>query len=178
MTRTERTGFTLFELALALSLMGAAVLGGVLLLDQLTDGTSRIVATGDENARVTNAARLLQRLIFDARPSGDTSRKFLGDERSVSMLSKCAVPGGWAETCAVTLTIDDRRDSSAVVADLSIGGSLVLRRDGVRLEWRYLDPTPGDPWATHWASATTLPAALALVSATDSLVFPIQARRD
>ena len=179
MTRAARTGFTLFELVLALSLVGGAMLGGALLLDQLNDGTARIVAAGDENTRVANAGRLLQRIIFDAHPSGDTSRKFVGDERSASMLSRCAVPGGWAESCSVTLTIDDRGDSSAVVVDLAIGGSLVLRRDAARRQWRYLDPSPGDTtWAVHWSSATTLPAALALVSGTDTLVFPVQVRRD
>jgi hypothetical protein len=65
------------------------------------------------------------------------------------------------------------------VAELSIGGSLVLRRDATRCAWRYLDATPRDTaWATHWSSGTTLPAALALVSAIDTIVFPVQVRRE
>ncbi len=71
-------------------------------------------------------------------------RKFVGDDRSASFCSLCDVPGGWSEPCDATLTIDDRGDSSAIVADLSIGGSLVLRRDATRHAWRYFDATPKD----------------------------------
>jgi len=175
----SRAGFTLLELILALSLTGAAMLGAVLLLDQLDDGAARIVAGRADTDRDANGARLLRRLVFGAYASADTMRKFVGDERSMSFQSMCDVPGGWSESCDVTLTIDDRGDSSAVVADLSIGGSLVLRRDAARYAWRYVDATPTDTaWATHWSSGTTLPAALALVSLTDTIVLPVQVRRE
>lgn len=175
----SRRGFTLLELILALSLTGAAMLGAVLLLDQLDDGTARIVARRADADREANGARLLRRLVFEAHASADTMRKFVGDDRSASFHSLCDVPGGWSEPCDATLTIDDRGDSSAIVAELSIGGSLVLRRDATRCAWRYLDATPRDTaWATHWSSGTTLPAALALVSASDTIVFPVQVRRE
>jgi len=164
---------------LALSLVGGVMLGGVLLLDQLEDATSRIVAKSADTGREANGARLLRRIVFEARTSLDTTRKFAGDTRSVSFLSWCDVPAGWREPCDVSLTIDERDDSSAVMADLSIGGSFVLRRDAGRRAWRYLDASPRDTaWATHWASATTLPAALALTSSADTVVFPVQVRRD
>jgi hypothetical protein len=169
----------LLELILALSLTGAAMLGGVLLLDQVNDETARIIARGAGGDRESNGARVLRRLIVEAHASNDTMRKFAGDERSVSFQTRCDTPGGWSEPCDATLAIDDREDSSAVVADLSVGGSLTLRRDpGWRL-WRYLDANPRDTaWATRWSSATTLPAAVALVSARDTIVFPVQVRRD
>jgi prepilin-type N-terminal cleavage/methylation domain-containing protein len=179
MSRRRRRGFTLLELILALSLGGAAMLGGLLLLDQLNDGTGRIVAQTAATDREANGARLLRRIIFETHTNPDTTRRFTGDERSVSLLSWCDVPGGWSEPCDVTLSLDAREDSSAVVADLSIGGSFVLRRDSSRRAWRYLDATPRDTaWSTHWSSGTTLPAALALVSARDTIVFPVQVRRD
>src|SRR5262249_34076628 len=155
------------------------MLGAVLLLDQLNDETARIVARGADSDRESNGARLLRRLIFDARTSSDTTRKFAGDDRSLSLHTRCEVPGGWSEPCDATLAIDDPVDSSAVVADLSIGGSWTLRRDVGRRAWRYRDPSCRDStWSTHWSSGTTLPAAVALISATDTIVFPIQARRD
>lgn len=157
------------------------MLGAVLLLDRLDDEAARIVERSANTDRESNGARLLRRLIFDAHASGDTTRKFVGDDRSVSFHTLCDVPGGWSEQCDATLAIDDRDDSSAVVADLSIGGSLVLRRDAGRRGWRYVDATSRDSaWATHWSSGTTLPAALALVSggARDTIVFPIQVPRD
>jgi prepilin-type N-terminal cleavage/methylation domain-containing protein len=175
----RRGGFTLLEVILAVSLVGAAILGGVLLLDQLNDGAARIVAEGAATDRASNGDRLLHHLIFEAHASADTNRKFAGDDRSASFRSRCEVPAGWLESCDVTLAVDDRGDSSAVVADLSLGGSLVLRRDAGRWAWRYLDTTPRDTaWATHWASGTTLPAALALISASDTIVLPVQVRRD
>lgn len=179
MSRRSRSGFTLLELVLALSLVGAAVLGGLLLLDQLNDGTERIVAESAATDREANGARLLRRIVFEAHTSPDTSRKFAGDDRSVSLLSWCDAPGGWSEPCDITLSIDARDDSSVVVADLSLGGSLVLRRESARRTWRYVDATARDTaWATHWSSGTTLPAALALVSARDTIVFPVRVSRD
>ena len=165
------------------------MLGAVLLLDQLDDGAARIVARRADTDREANGARLLRRLVFEAHASADTMRKFVGDDRSASFHDLCDVPGGWSEPCdawspvwsrrVASLTIDDRGDSSAIVADLSIGGSLVLRRAAARHAWRYLDATPKDTtWATHWSSGTTLPAALALVSASDTIVFPVQVRRE
>jgi len=155
------------------------MLGAGLLLDQLDDGTARIIARRADTDREANGARLLRRLIFEGHPSADNTRKFVGDHRSASFHSLCDVPAGWSEPCEATLTIDDRGDSSAIVADLSIGGSLVLRRDATRRAWRYLDASPTDTvWASHWSSGTTLPAALAIVSASDTIVFPVQVRRD
>ncbi len=169
----------MLELMLALSLVGAAMLGGVLLLDQLGDSAGRIVAESANMDREANGSRLLRRLILEAYVSVDTNRKFVGDERVASLLSWCEVPGGWAEPCAVTLTIDERGDSSAVSGDLSIGGTFVLCRLAGRRAWRYLDPASRDTiWSTHWSSATTLPAAVALISGTDTIVFPVQVRRD
>ena len=132
MSSRSRRGFTLLELILALSLTGAAMLGAVLLLDQLDDGTARIVARRADTDREANGARLLRWIIFEAHVSPDTMLKFVGDDRSASFQSLCDVPGGWSEPCDATLTIDDRGDSSAIVADLSIGGSLVLRRGATR----------------------------------------------
>lgn len=177
--RPDRRGFTLFELMLALALVGGAMLGAVLLLDALNDDAGRIASEGARTTREGNAERELRRLVLDARPDDDTTRRFLGDARSVSMHTRCAVPAGWSEPCDVTLAVDDRGDTTAVDAELSRGGSLVLLRDTARREWRYLDPAPRDTvWATHWSSATTLPVALALVSASDTIVLPIQVRRD
>jgi len=154
------------------------MLGAVLLLDQLNDGTARIVARRADADREANGGRVLRRLIFEAHTSDDTTHKFVGDDRSVSFHSLCDMPGGWSEPCDATLTIDDRGESSAIVAELSIGGSLVLRRDAARHVWRYLDAPKDTAWSAHWSSGTTLPAALALLSANDTIVFPVQARRE
>jgi len=178
-SRRRRSGFTLLELILALALVGSAMLGGVLLMDQIDDSGARIVAESARMHREANGASLLRRLIAQARVNDDTTRRFVGDERTVFLASVCDVPGGWPEPCDVTLAIDERGDSCAVVADLSIGGALVLRRDAGNRAWRYLDAAPRDSsWATHWSSGTTLPAALALVSAHDTVVFPVQVRHD
>ena len=181
MRTRSRRGFTLLELILAMSLVGAAMLAGVLLIDQLNDGAARIVAQSADTDREANGARLLRRLIFEAHTSADTTRPFAGDVRSLSFISWCDVPGGWREPCHVTLSIDERGDSSAVAADFSPGGPLVLKREAGHRAWAYLDASPRDTvWATHWSSGTTLPAAVALLagSRSDTVVFPVQVRRD
>lgn len=119
--RRLRSGFTLVELVAALAVAGFAMLGGVLLLDQIGDSAQRIARDGAEAPREGNGARLLVRLLADARANEDTTKRFSGDAHTLTFWSSCDVPGGWMEPCRVTLAIDLRGDSSTVRASLSTG---------------------------------------------------------
>jgi prepilin-type N-terminal cleavage/methylation domain-containing protein len=179
MLRGSRNGFTLVELILALSLTGFAMLGGVMLLDQLGDSTNRITREGARVARDGNGERLLGRLLLDATVSTDTTNKFLGNEHSVVFSTTCEVPGGWTEPCRATLAIDTRDDSSAVLAELSTGESHSLRRQPGAAELRYFDPSTGRDtvWVRQWSSNVTLPGAVALVLRGDTAIYPVSGAR-
>jgi prepilin-type N-terminal cleavage/methylation domain-containing protein len=170
-------GFTLVELIAALAIIGFVMLGGMLLLDQLGDSAERIAHTGKLAAREGNGARMLHRLLADVSTNADTTKPFRGDEHSVELWSLCDVPGGWAESCHVSLAIDERADSSAVLAQLSTGGSVSLRRQRGLAVFRYYDPTSDTLWARQWTSHVTLPIAVALIVERDTIVLPVGAVR-
>jgi prepilin-type N-terminal cleavage/methylation domain-containing protein len=177
MRRPEPLGFTLLELMAALALVGFAMLGGIMLLDQLGDSGERIVSEGVLAAREGNGARLLRRLLADATESSDSTKTFRGDERSLDFWSLCDVPGGWAEPCHVSLAIDERTDSTVVLARLSTGGSLALRRQRGTSSFRYYNPSSDTLWLRDWSSHATLPVAVALVGERDTTVFAVSVAR-
>lgn len=177
MRHRSRRGFTLLELIIALAAVGFVMLGGVMLLDQLGDSAERIVDNGARAAREGNGARTLRRLLTDASTNSDSARPFRGDERSLEFWSLCDIPGGWAEACHVSLAIDARADSSAIVARLSTGGSFALRRQRGPSVFRYYNASSDTLWMQAWSSHVTLPIALGLVTDRDTLVLPVSVAR-
>ena len=173
-----RNGFTLMELMLALMLTGGALLSAMLLLDQLGDGAERIARDGAAMSRRANGARLMNRLLADARPSDDSTKRFTGDDHTLALWTLCDVPGGWREPCRAVLAIDDRGDSSAIVARLTIGGTFTVDERPGRRQLRYYDPTRSadSVWLGHWSSNVTLPLAVAVVGFGDTTVIPVNAR--
>ena len=175
----DRKGFTLLELVAALSVIGVAMLGGMVLLDQLGDSAGRIARDGALAAREGNGARVLRRVLLDASSSPDSTKRFRGDEHSLELWSMCDVPGGWSESCHVVLAIDERGDSSVVLAELSGGQSLALRRQAGMGEFRYYSPSASDSvWVHHWSSNVTLPVAVGLLARDDTIVFPVGVGRE
>lgn len=173
----SRRGFTLIELIASLAIVGFAMLGGILLLDQLSDTAERITRDGKFAAREGNGARILHRVLADVSTNADTAKPFRGDEHSADFWSLCDVPGGWAESCHISLAIDERADSSAVLAQLSTGGLLSLRRQRGLAVFRYYDPASDTLWARQWTSHVTLPIAVALVVERDTIVLPVGSAR-
>lgn len=177
--RPERRGFTLVELLAALALSGLVMIGGLLLLDQLSDNTSRIVRRGTMLASDANGLRVLRQLLLDARMTADSFDRFRGDERSVELTTLCHRPGGWLESCRASLGADWRPDSTVLIARFSTGENLELARSPGHAALRYLDLLrPDSLWMRRWALSITMPAALGIVAGRDTLVYPLGAARD
>jgi prepilin-type N-terminal cleavage/methylation domain-containing protein len=175
----RRRGFTLVELLAALSVAGIALLGGVLLLDQISDASARIVRTGLLTAREANGLRVLRQLLLDARVTADSVDRFRGDERSLDVATMCQAPGGWLERCRVSVGIDRRGDTSVLVAALSTGENLELARWPGATEMRYFDPLPTDSiWLRKWALSIGMPVAIGLVTRGDTIIYPLGPSRD
>lgn len=178
MTRGSRRGFTLIELLAALSISGLAMLGGVLLLDQVTDGSARIVRSGRIAARDGNGPRILRQLLLDARVTADSADRFRGDERSADFTTSCYRPGGWMEPCRASLGIDWRRDTSVVMVALSTGEHLELARHQAAAELRYFDVVHGDSaWLRRWAVSIAMPVAIAFISGRDTAIYALGTAR-
>lgn len=180
MRTADARGFTLIEIIVALSLIGFAMIGGLALIDQIGDSAGRISQAATLAAREGNGQRLLRRLLLDATPSGDTTKRFRGDAHSMELSTTCEVPAGWTEPCRATLAIDEGKDTSVVLTELSTGESYALRRQPGAVEFRYFNPTPTDTfWVRQWSSNVTLPTAVGLiVGGRDTIVFPVSVARD
>jgi prepilin-type N-terminal cleavage/methylation domain-containing protein len=178
MRLSSSRGFTLIEMLAAISIFGLAIGGAIALLDQLGDGASRIGAEGGRIAREGNGARLLTRLLMDARTSTDSTRRFRGDANSLELWTLCDVPGGWAEDCRATLSIDQRGDSSALIAGLPTGGAFSVRRQKGAASFRYYNPQSDTLWARQWSSNLVLPIAIGVVVGGDTIVLPVGAARE
>jgi prepilin-type N-terminal cleavage/methylation domain-containing protein len=180
MSRRSARGFTLIEIIAAISILGLAISGAVALLDEINDGSRRIVREGGRVARESNGARLLRRLLVDAKASTDSTRRFRGDENTLELWTLCDVPGGWAEDCRVSLSIDQRGDSSVVVADVPGSGVFSARRQAGPVSFRYYHPSARTDtvWARQWSSNVSLPAAIGLVVGSDTIVLPVGPARE
>jgi prepilin-type N-terminal cleavage/methylation domain-containing protein len=176
--RRRSAGFTLIELLAALSVSGLVILGGILLVDQVTDGSARIVRSGVLTTRDANGFRLLRQLLLDARVTADSLDRFRGDERSVELTTMCPGSRGWLAPCRATLDVDWRKDSSVVVARLSTGEALELLRRSGAAELRYLDAISSDStWLERWALSIAMPVAIAVISVGDTSVFSLGVAR-
>jgi prepilin-type N-terminal cleavage/methylation domain-containing protein len=183
----SRRGVTLLELIIALAISGLAILGCVMLIDQLNDSHDRIVRDRAADAKAGNGDRLMHRLLADARTTPDTADRFRGDEHSASYLALCDTPSGWPESCRVSLSIDSLRDSSAIIAETkredrleeTIEERFELRRVFGAATFRFLDLSARDSsWVGQWATSIALPGAIAIVAGTDTTILPLGSARD
>lgn len=176
----ERLGVTLFELLVALTLAGLAMLGGILLLDQVNGGGRRIDAASRRDALEINGDRALTRLLADARPTTDTADRFRGDEQNASFLGLCDTPSAWPETCHVLLSITSGGDSSALVAQPGAHPAFEVRHVLGHAGFRYLDLArqADTAWLARWMTSISLPGAVALITPFDTTVFPLGSIRD
>ncbi|HVX41701.1 MAG TPA: prepilin-type N-terminal cleavage/methylation domain-containing protein [Gemmatimonadaceae bacterium] len=173
MRAADRRGFTLIELIAGLSIAGLALLGGILLLDQIGDESIRIATARVHTMRAANGARMLRRLILDALPSADTTQGLEGTARAASFRTLCDTPGGWMAPCRVRLLLDQRGDSSLISADRAAGSPLRLLTIEGAAEFRFVDPYQDTLWMTRWSSSLGLPSAMAVVATRDTIVFPL-----
>jgi prepilin-type N-terminal cleavage/methylation domain-containing protein len=176
--RPERSGFTLIEVAAALALSGLALLGAILLVDQLHDSHVRLARRAEETARVANGARLLRRVLFDAEAGADSTQWFHGDEGSARFLSWCEMPSGWLERCGVMLALDRRIDSTAINATFSTGETITLAMQSGGSRLRYLDRGDEATWISRWTASVVMPAAISVVGPADSLIVAVGGGHD
>lgn len=176
----KRRGVTLLELIIAVSIIGMAILGGVMLLDQLTDSQARISRDGLRDAAAGNSDRVLRRLLLDARATTDSADRFQGEVRIASYLTLCDTPSGWPELCRATLGIDLEKDSSVLFAETSRREHFDVRQMAGAAEFRFLDPSAArdSMWVRAWSRSNALPAAIAVVVGLDTVILPLGSTRD
>src|SRR5688572_10408256 len=148
-----------------------------MLLEHLADDAERLVAHAATNDTEANAARTLGDLVSNLEVGTADSRRFAGEERDARFTSWCDVPRGWQERCTVTLAIETQGPESVLVASLSTGELLVVRRDFSTAALRYLgDAARGGTWFRSWGESITAPLAIGVVLDADTLILRIGER--
>jgi prepilin-type N-terminal cleavage/methylation domain-containing protein len=176
-TTLGRRGFTLVEVMVALVVSAFVLASARAVLGELSDAERRTRSAARAADGDANAQRAL-RALFDRVETGiDPATGFGGDGRSARFRSWCDVPHGWAESCQVHVKIDSANGVPVVVAAISTGEVLVLRRHFTRAELLYLaDPSDGGRWVTAWGTGLAVPAAVALVVDADTTILRIGER--
>jgi prepilin-type N-terminal cleavage/methylation domain-containing protein len=180
-SRHAPRGYTLLEIVVALALAAVVVQTGAGVLDQVATHGRHIDHDATSITRTGTGDLLLARLIADATTSTDTTQQFAGDPRAIEFTTRCERPAGFSASCRMTLSIDATADSSAIIAR-SIDGRLLhlltLRRQLGSASFVFLHPSRHDSsWTTHWQTAVTLPAAVAVTTPHDTLILPIGVAR-
>jgi len=179
MRHSSRRGFTLIEVISAMTLVGFVLLGGLLLLDQIGDSSARIARESRRLSSEGNGSRLMHQLLLEASLGQDTAGVFWGDPTNIALRSMCRTQNGWSEVCRIRFSIDSRRDSSIVTAELPTGTTYSVRRDAGKVEFRYLgEPSAESSWFGIWSSNAVLPSAVGLVTEHDTIVFQVGVARD
>lgn len=174
---TGRGGFTLVEVLVALAIAGTLVVTARMLLEQLAEDAERLVAHAATNDAEANADRTLRELVSSLEVGTDDARRFAGEERAAQFTSWCEVPRGWQERCTVTLAIDTQGPEPVLVASLSTGELLVVRRDFSNAALRYLgDAARGGTWFRSWGESITSPLAIGIVVDADTVILRIGER--
>ena len=185
-----RAGFTLLEVVVALAITGMVLLGARLVFGQLADGAERVAEEAAALDREANAMRYLRELVGSAEvqpaaEDGSGERAFVGEAGGVRFWTWCEVSAGWQERCQATLGLlaDDSggagRAGDAAVLAVRVGGGdvLTLRRGLRRARLAYLsDAALGGRWMRNWESTVSLPLAIGVLSADDTVIVRIGER--
>jgi prepilin-type N-terminal cleavage/methylation domain-containing protein len=172
-----RRGFTVLELIVALVVSGVALVGARMLWETLTNSADRLRAAADDADRVANGDRMLRALFARLEVGTDSAREFAGDERVVRFTTWCDVPAGWEERCQADVAVDTADGGAALVARLSTGEIVVLRRGFHAGALRYLnDPAGGGEWFRLWGHGITAPYAVGVITDSDTVIVRIGER--
>lgn len=174
---TSKAGFTLLEVAVALSLAGMLLLGARWTLQSVAAGAERVAAAATRVDRDANAERLLRDLALRAEVRFSAGPRFRGDPRGVHWSTWCDVPAGWQERCEVTLALVRAGDRNVAALSLADGTLVPLRSGFQRGAIMYLrSAAGGGVWTDRWDSDLEVPLGIGVVVDGDTLVARIGER--
>ena len=171
----RRSGLTLLEVVVALTITAFVLLGA----RAVVDGIAAIARADDAEDRghlaAMNGRRLLLELGLDARAGIDPSATFGGDDASATWDTWCRVPRGWKERCRATVSLARDSVGAALILETSIDRDATLalvRLDGTPVVAYLDDARFGGRWVPAWGPSTARPVALGVLSQTDTLILP------
>lgn len=172
----RRTGFTLIEIVVAMT-VGAIVLIGVrqaaVGVADLSDAT---LARARSAERAANGERLLRRLVAEMEPDSGSFGGLVGDSAHAEFEGWCDAPDGWQERCRLQLKVESDSGARLVVRSTTgLRQSLVEPRAKMSLCYLF-DAGDGGRWRADWDGRLALPLAIGLVIGSDTTLVPVGVR--
>jgi prepilin-type N-terminal cleavage/methylation domain-containing protein len=159
-SRTRRTGFTLLEVVVALSVGSLIVLATHELFRVVVDSAERVPAAARSTNRVRNGERLLQELFARVEIGIDSASRFAGFPHDVRFDSWCSAAGGWLERCTVALALVTHGDSVSLDGVWGQQRTRFATASGSG-RFRYLRSAElGGAWLERWGDAISAPLAV------------------
>jgi prepilin-type N-terminal cleavage/methylation domain-containing protein len=155
----ERSGFTLIEVIIALSIGGLVLLMAGRFLSPLTDAAERIRLIDLTAGREARVRRWLQ-VAFSSLDADERGVGFFdGQATQLVFRARLLTPRGWFEPTSVQLYLE----SNYLMARLGNGRQLQLLGSVQDAQLDYLaEPGEFPRWGAAWGGATTAPAAVRL----------------
>jgi prepilin-type N-terminal cleavage/methylation domain-containing protein len=174
----RRSGYTVIELIVAITLSAIVLLGARALWESLAASVDRMRVRAIADTRAANGERLLRSLLGRLEVGPDQSRKFAGGEQEIRFSTWCDMPSGWQERCDAVLAIEPDSDVGLrMVARLSTGETIMLQRGFTTGVLRYLnDPLGSGVWFRSWGQGFATPLAIEVITDRDTAIVRIRAR--
>jgi prepilin-type N-terminal cleavage/methylation domain-containing protein len=173
-------GFTLVELMVALVVGGIAIVGARGILATLADQTDRVTGIAADLDRIANGERILRALAGGVEIATTPGTGFGGEASEASFTTWCDVAGGWQERCRVRLVVApaDSIGGRHVLAAIVAGGEgIPLLTTPSPMQLLYLgDAANGGTWYPTWARGLSIPLAVGIATADETLIVRIGER--
>ncbi len=171
-------GLTLVEVLVATVLTGVAVLGALGMLNQAEAVTGQLQRSAIAAQRSQAAIARLRSLVSQLSVSRDTSATLIGSGTSVQFASRCRVPRGWVEPCAIEVSVEDSSGLSHLHISENTSSHWDVLEGSMLLQLLYLEDAVGNGrWRGAWRETHAVPLALGVIRAkenvTDTVIFRI-----
>lgn len=164
-SRRTRSGLTLLELMIALSLGGMILAGAHAVLATLTGEADAIASRAAAADAGANGERMLRALVGRIEVGTPEAIPFTGAPDRVRFTSWCEVPAGWLERCTVTLTIAMAAGERSLLANVNAQPAVTLLSDSALVAFRYLNSAAnGGQWFREWGAGISAPLALGVIT--------------
>lgn len=174
---SDRSGMTLVELMLALSLTGLTFTLGFGVLRGVEASHDQITTAVRDWDAAMEGRRMLRDLLTRADVHGTDAAPFHGASRTLSFDSWCDGSGSALAPCRVHITIVRGTTGASVRAEWGRGHA-ALAEVSSEAHFAFRDMHEAGPiWHEQWGMSLRRPESVGLVDGVDTLLLPVGAAR-